>query len=182
MKPCPSRWLSSRNVWSGIGNYSCLMAHFHQRGRIRTHIWIPVLCRFFHWLGFGLWSLDLNIWNRHRDLSLGWRSVPKMGTVTIRETIRTGIWIWIQTSGNKLCIIKCNDRDWNPSPSPSLLVEMSHYHSDCSTCLSVKIKVYKMCHEIHDISNLLNTICDICYFLNIVLDIILLLKTISLTI
>ena len=35
-----------------------------------------------------------------RYLSLGQISVPKMGTVTIWETLCTGIWIWIQTNVN----------------------------------------------------------------------------------
>ena len=40
---------------------------------------------FFHWFGFRLWSPDWNVCKRDRDLSLGWRSFPKMGTVTIWE-------------------------------------------------------------------------------------------------
>ena len=66
-----------------------LMAHFHQRRRRRRRIpkRILVLCRFFHWYGDRFQSPDSNVWNRDGDLSLGWRSIPKMGTVTIWETL-----------------------------------------------------------------------------------------------
>ena len=54
--------------------------------------------------------------------SLARRSIPKMGTVTMRESESVPV--------EKLCIIQCNDRVWNlnpnPNPSPSPLAEMSH--------------------------------------------------------
>ena len=63
--------------------------------------------------------------------SLGWRYIPKMGTVTIQE-----IFLYRDPNPNpyqwkKLCIIQCNDRVWNPNPNPSPfpLVEMSHYRA-----------------------------------------------------
>ena len=79
------------------------MAHFHQR-RPDSH-WIRIP-------GTG-------------DPSL------KIGTVTIRETIHTGIRLNLNPNKwKKLCIIQCNDRvsnlNPNPNPSPSPLVEMSH--------------------------------------------------------
>ena len=67
--------------------------------------------------------------------SLGRRSIPKIGTVTIRETIHTGIRKLNRNQWKKLCIIQCNDRAWNPNPSPNPLVEISQ-KNDCKKAAS----------------------------------------------
>ena len=46
-----------------------------------------------------MYGIGMEICPWDGDLSLGWRSVPKMGTVSIWETIHTGIRIQIGTSG-----------------------------------------------------------------------------------
>ena len=68
--------------------------------RIPTRTQIPVLCRNFTLVWIRTLIPWLKCMNRDEHLSPGWISVPKMGTVTIQETLHTGIWIWIQTNVN----------------------------------------------------------------------------------
>ena len=78
---------------------------------------------FFHWFRFGLWSHDLN----DKDLSLGWISIPRMGTVPIwgrgpKQSL---------CSGNLFCVMLCSHSVWSPSPNlnPIPVVEINHYTS-----------------------------------------------------
>ena len=77
---------------------------------------------FFHWFGFRLWC------HRDGDLSWGWRSVPKMGPVTIWERDLNPNQSPSPCSENVFCIIACRHSIWNPSPNQnqSPAVEWSH--------------------------------------------------------
>ena len=106
-----------------------IMAYFHCQTQIqiRTQIRIPVLRRIFPLVQIQ----TLIPWlKRDGDLSLGWRSVPEMDTVTIWERDPNPNLSPSPYSGNMSCIILCSHRVWNPSTSlnlnPSPALEISH--------------------------------------------------------
>ena len=77
MRDDATSWTVDRLIWIRVES---VMAYFHCRTWIRTWNWIPVLCGIF----LLVWNRTLiEMYNWDRDLSLGWISVPKIGTVTI---------------------------------------------------------------------------------------------------
>ena len=79
----------------------CVIIHIARSG-LRSLLGLGFLyyAEISHWFVSRLWSPDWNVWNRDGDLFPGQISFPKMGTVTIWETLHTGTRIWIWTNVN----------------------------------------------------------------------------------
>ena len=102
---------------------SCTITSNETKREVSENKWWIVWLISIAGVGFWLWSPDWNVCNWDRNLSLGWWSFPKMGTVTIWE--RDPNPSPSPCNENMFCIILCSHRVWNPNPSSA--VEISHH-------------------------------------------------------